>query len=157
MWVWVWVWLCGCGCVGVGVHEIHDSKLRFAPKHFCSLKVKSNRSHDRRILVSCLTCCALSSLIANSFHLWRAWLTISTVDLHCLLSVLFAMKRAIKISIANKNKIKPQKNKSAVADWLQMQQHHVGRVWVWAWVRVFCVYLCASFSKQENHVDLGMC
>jgi hypothetical protein len=55
-----------------------------------SLKVKSNHSHDRKILVSCLTCCALSSLIANSFHLWRAQLTISTVDLYCLLSVLIA-------------------------------------------------------------------
>jgi hypothetical protein len=35
VWVWVWVRLCGCGCVGVGVHDIHDSKLGFAPKHFC--------------------------------------------------------------------------------------------------------------------------
>ncbi len=77
----VWVWLCGCGCgcncVGVGVlvwvcviSMIQTSVL--LQYISVSSKVKSNLSHDRRILVSCLTCCALSSLIANSFHLWRA-------------------------------------------------------------------------------------
>ncbi len=103
----VWVWFCGCGCgcgcdcVGVGVlvwvcmiSMIQNSVL--LQNISVSLKVKSNLSHDRRILVSFLTCCALSSWIANSFHLWRAWLTISTVDLYCMVSVLFAIKRAIK-------------------------------------------------------------
>ncbi len=97
VWVWVWVWLCGCGCgcdcVGVGVlvrvHVISMIQNLVLLQHLSvSLKVKSNLSHDRRILMSCLTCCAVSSLIANSFHLWRAWLTISTADLHWLLSVL---------------------------------------------------------------------
>jgi hypothetical protein len=71
----VWVWLCGCGCgcdcVGVGVLVwvcviSMIQNLVLLQNISVSSKVMSNLSHETRILVSCLTCNALSYLIANS-------------------------------------------------------------------------------------------
>jgi hypothetical protein len=70
--------------------------------------------------------------------------------------VLFAIKRAIKISIANKNKIKPQKKIISIR-LITSAAASCGQGVDWAWVWVFCVYLIASFSKLENHADSGMC
>jgi hypothetical protein len=83
VWVWVWVQLCGCGCVGLGVHDINDSKLGFTPKHFCLFKSQLQSFKDLGVLSDLLCSIIFDSKFFPS-------------HLHCLLLVLFAIKRAIK-------------------------------------------------------------
>jgi hypothetical protein len=67
------------------------------------------------------------------------------------------LKEQYKVSISNKNEIKPHKNKSAVADWLQAQQHHV-------WAGCGCghgygyfVYNCVHHFQNRKIMRIQVC